>query len=61
MFGVGAPAARHIRVASLPSKTVTLFGGVSITGVDAAEKYNNVRFIFHKVYKPFISAMYTEN
>lgn len=35
MFGVGAPTARQIIVASLPSKTVTFCGGCSMIGVDA--------------------------
>lgn len=38
IFGFGAPAARQIIVASLPSKTVTFFGVCSIIGVDANEK-----------------------
>lgn len=35
MFGVGAPTARHIIVASLPSKTVTFCGACSNMGVEA--------------------------
>lgn len=36
MFGVGAPTALQIIVASLPSKAVTFCGGCSIIGVDAS-------------------------
>jgi len=35
IFGVGAPTALQIIVASFPSKTVTFCGGSSIIGVDA--------------------------
>lgn len=34
-FGVGAPKARQLIVASFPSRTVTLDGATSITGCDA--------------------------
>jgi hypothetical protein len=37
MFGVGAPAARQVIVASFPSSTVAFCGGISITGTAAVK------------------------
>lgn len=34
---MGAPTALHVIVASFPSKTVTFWGAVSMTGIEAEE------------------------
>jgi hypothetical protein len=55
MLGVGAPTARQVMVASLPSRTVTFWGGNSITGMAAVRIHHFLIWtatvqVLHKVF-----------